>query len=281
MQSRPGGTRYRGCGHGSSGPRWAHRAHSNDHRGLRAGGGSRTHDLTITSRLRYQLRHTGRSPRSADRPGQCTAPMPVGDALRPVLASPRPGWQAGGSGRSPGERRGAPRATRGGRSPGADRAGRPRARTLRAGHGAPARPHPPDTDDAASASASGSVLVLVLDHDDRRSTGDDHDHHRPEAAEQRAGPGGQCVGRDRCRGRRLRPAPGGRVDRADPDRRLDRSADLPRVLRRRSEGRCRRGGGCSPPALERGPALHDRGAGEHHRHGRGRWSRSVRTSPRR
>ncbi len=25
----------------------------------RAGGGTRTHDLTITSRLRYQLRHTG------------------------------------------------------------------------------------------------------------------------------------------------------------------------------------------------------------------------------
>ena len=27
----------------------------------RAGGGTRTHDLTITSRLRYQLRHTGLS----------------------------------------------------------------------------------------------------------------------------------------------------------------------------------------------------------------------------
>ena len=42
-----------------------------------AGGGTRTHGLTITSRLRYQLRHTGVSP--AQHPThQRAAPAPRG-----------------------------------------------------------------------------------------------------------------------------------------------------------------------------------------------------------
>jgi len=42
-----------------------------------AGGGNRTHDLTITSRLRYQLRHTGTAPVRAGSMGH-----PTGDSLR-------------------------------------------------------------------------------------------------------------------------------------------------------------------------------------------------------
>ncbi len=70
---------------------------------VRAGGGNRTHDLTITSRLRYQLRHTGRSSGRSPSPGPAyrsgrAGPGSLAGADRgrwATLASEPPGWQAG------------------------------------------------------------------------------------------------------------------------------------------------------------------------------------------
>ena len=48
-------------------PPWCAGLRAHEELMLRAGGGTRTHDLTITNRLRFQLRHTGRSMNDKDR----------------------------------------------------------------------------------------------------------------------------------------------------------------------------------------------------------------------
>ncbi len=103
----------------------------------RAGGGSRTHDLTITSRLRYQLRHTGTAagspaPSQVYGPGR---PRPASTCenspdLRCLLRHPLVGRLApGGRPIRAGGSRGGRQARAAGRIPGLPRRGAPRRRS--------------------------------------------------------------------------------------------------------------------------------------------------------
>ena len=193
-----------------------------------AGGGNRTHDLTITNRLLCQLSYTGAgSGDGAGGPSVRRTPVPPG-----VLAKPPCGWQADGSGRSLGARTpspGAPgvlRARWTGPSSCSDSSSSPRCSCSAASRPAP-RPPPrrPRRPRRPLHQPAGRIHV-------------DHDHHvdGAEGRSRRARAGGQRLGPGRRRGRHHRSAPGGRVGRPDADERHRQRVHLGRVLRGRPEG---------------------------------------------
>ena len=198
-----------------------------------AGGGNRTHDLTITSRLRYQLRHTGRC---RGQPG--AEPHPTVDVLgtdgtarhrgfgpsdrKHLLVHPA-GWQAGTQWPNPSEQS---RAASGGLRRAWRRIPIVRALIVLVAFvvaTSAARGHPPDVRQSTASSVHSTTTPS-------RPSPEHHDHG---PAQPGPGPGRQRLGHHRGRRRRLHPAAAGRLGHAAADERLGPGHDVERLLRGR------------------------------------------------